>query len=583
MRKRFKFNNLRLRTKIILPLLVPIIMLVISSVIAGIRSREMTSMLMENLYYHMHQSSYWVISANRDLYQALAAQEELLSGKSQNASQSKAFYNENVQQAYAHVQQAKDLMSKSAFFLGNNQTAERNAKVVQAFETFETNFNTWKSLYNADSNTLKDRAQSAAAFEYAHGALELVDGLINEYTQEFMAEVPKVATRSLQASRISTGVALIISLSIAIIFIANISKRTRLAMALIQKTSNFDLTHDPVYNGFAQEKDEFGQIIKAEEKTRTALRDMIKKILQETQKLTLAVQETNAHMQYLEEDITNISTTTQELSATMEETASSSEEMNTTSKEIEAAIQSIAERAQSGVHVATEISRRAEELDKSFRASFENSSTMIENARLKLEQALEESKAVEQIGNLAESILQITSQTNLLALNAAIEAARAGENGKGFAVVANEIRALAENSKRAVAEIQRVTQVVTQSVDHLSESSYELLSFVDNEVSKDYHAMLSTTQQYDKDSDIINGLVTDFSATSQQLLASIHNMTNVINEVTKAANEGAEGTNNIAEKTSAAVDNANQVLERINSASDGARFLKDMVAQFRID
>lgn len=583
MRKRFKFNNLRLRTKIILPLLVPIIMLVISSVIAGIRSREMTSMLMENLYHHMHQSSYWVISANRDLYQALAAQEELLSGKSQNASQSKAFYNENVQQAYAHVQQAKDLMSKSAFFLGNNQTAERNAKVVQAFETFETNFNTWKSLYNADSNTLKDRAQSAAAFEYAHGALELVDGLINEYTQEFMAEVLKVATRSLQASRISTGVALIISLSIAIIFIANISKRTRLAMALIQKTSNFDLTHDPVYNGFAQEKDEFGQIIKAEEKTRTALRDMIKKILQETQKLTLAVQETNAHMQYLEEDITNISTTTQELSATMEETASSSEEMNTTSKEIEAAIQSIAERAQSGVHVATEISRRAEELDKSFRASFENSSTMIENARLKLEQALEESKAVEQIGNLAESILQITSQTNLLALNAAIEAARAGENGKGFAVVANEIRALAENSKRAVAEIQRVTQVVTQSVDHLSESSYELLSFVDNEVSKDYHAMLSTTQQYDKDSDIINGLVTDFSATSQQLLASIHNMTNVINEVTKAANEGAEGTNNIAEKTSAAVDNANQVLERINSASDGARFLKDMVAQFRID
>ena len=53
--------------------------------------------------------------------------------------------------------------------------------------------------------------------------------------------------------------------------------------------------------------------------------------------------------------------------------------------------------------------------------------------------AIQESKAIEQIGVLTESILSLTAQTNLLALNAAIEAARAGEAGKGFAVVTNEI------------------------------------------------------------------------------------------------------------------------------------------------
>ena len=57
----------------------------------------------------------------------------------------------------------------------------------------------------------------------------------------------------------------------------------------------------------------------------------------------------------------------------------------------------------------------------------------------KLNQAIEESKSVDQVNSLTDDILSISAQTNLLALNASIEAARAGEAGKGFAVVADEI------------------------------------------------------------------------------------------------------------------------------------------------
>lgn len=76
------------------------------------------------------------------------------------------------------------------------------------------------------------------------------------------------------------------------------------------------------------------------------------------------------------------------------------------------------------------------------------------------------------INQVIGSIQGITEQTNLLALNASIEAARAGEHGKGFAVVAEEVRKLAEQSKKE-------TEVIKGIVRSIIDESEQTVSIIE--------------------------------------------------------------------------------------------------------
>jgi methyl-accepting chemotaxis protein len=69
-------------------------------------------------------------------------------------------------------------------------------------------------------------------------------------------------------------------------------------------------------------------------------------------------------------------------------------------------------------------------------------------------------KDMKEIQSITKGMAGISEQTNLLALNAAIEAARAGAAGKGFAVVAEEVRKLADQSRKASVTINQIADKI---------------------------------------------------------------------------------------------------------------------------
>ncbi len=329
-------------------------------------------------------------------------------------------------------------------------------------------------------------------------------------------------------------------------------------------------------------KDDFGELATAMEVTKQAIKLLVGGVQGEVTSIERVVNEVNKKVILLNNGIEEIASTTEELSASMEETAASSEEMAATSREIQHAIKDITEKSQQGAGQAEQINKRATKIKQETQQAKEKSVVIHHQIRDKLYKALEKAQVVEQIQRLSDSIMNITKQTNLLALNASIEAARAGDAGKGFAVVATEITNLANQSKNTVIQIQEITENVIEAVSHLAQGSKELLEYVGTDVSKDYDAFLEVVDAYSEDANYVDELVTDFSSTAQELMASIDNIMVAIDEVTKATAEGAMGTTNIAQKNSNIMVASNEVVAGIEESMKSSLVLQKEISQFSI-
>lgn len=404
---------------------------------------------------------------------------------------------------------------------------------------------------------------------------DYIDDQIAALEADFTRDVDSTRNKFVVLAAAVGAVMVVLLLLIA----SSIVKPLKRSLGYIHAMEKGDFSQ-PLDKDLLERKDDFGLLSVSLESMRSEMGSLIGDVKEEAVGIAGMIQDIDANVKALEEEIENVSATTEQLAAGMQETAASSEEINAMSHEIEDAAKGIATRSQDGAAEADDIRERAMKIKEDSDENDKRTKEVHEEIESSLTKALEDIKVVEQIGVLAESIMDITGQTNLLSLNASIEAARAGEAGKGFAVVADEIRGLAEQSQAAVGNIQEVTQNVTKAVENLAEDSKRLLEFVGNDVVKSLADFGNMAESYKSDASNVDALVTDFSASSEELLASIGGVMDAITEVSKAATEGATGTTDIAEKTAVVVEKASDIKEKAAAARASAEELQKNVEKF---
>lgn len=187
----------------------------------------------------------------------------------------------------------------------------------------------------------------------------------------------------------------------------------------------------------------------------------------------------------------------------------------------------------------------------------------------------EMAKNTANIRNVTSIITAIAEQTNLLALNAAIEAARAGEHGKGFAVVAEEVRNLAEQSKKSTEEIGRMVDTIISDVTKVVDTTAQGNKRVEE-------GLLSTKKTNAIFVDIENATsgVSEKVATVSSAVEQIRAMTEEVaagaSHVEELANQSAAE----AQSTSAATEEQLASNEQITSS---AQTLARLAEQLRND
>jgi methyl-accepting chemotaxis protein len=93
---------------------------------------------------------------------------------------------------------------------------------------------------------------------------------------------------------------------------------------------------------------------------------------------------------------------------------------------------------------------------------------------------------------------------------------------------------------------------------------------------------VNVAKAYTEDAMYIDGIITDFSATSEELLASIQNIMTSVTEVARAASEGATGTGDIAEKIASITDKSSEVTKQVEASKAGSESLKTEIEKFTI-
>lgn len=462
-----------------------------------------------------------------------------------------------------------------------------NAKELELLEELSVRAKELKGYQDEILNlSVNNQNTESYALYVSNGAplLNTIDDLYTELIQVNSDAAKTVNKENGQEFRSSITLLVSIILFAIIIYVIFssfilrlISKPIRDLEVLMKKAEDGDLTVQSTYNS----KDEMGSLSHSFNEMLNQLRNIIMKVRESSdqvaassEQLMASAEETNKASEHIAEASTLLASRADSTVVGTESVSISMQEMAMGIGNIASSISLVSEHS----NTTTEESQKGNiALNKTISQMKAINDVVLSSATIIKDlgsRSTEIEKIVAVISGLAE-------QTNLLALNASIEAARAGEHGKGFSVVANEVKKLAEESRKSaelithlIHDIQNNTMNAVASMDECTQEVKSGLDLIDD-TGKSFGKILNSSSDVSSQSQ-------EVSATIEQLSASVEQMASSILDISQKAKDSSLNSQNVAAGAEEQLASMEEITASAHALANMAEELKEMVTLFKI-
>lgn len=275
-----------------------------------------------------------------------------------------------------------------------------------------------------------------------------------------------------------------------------------------------------------------------------------------------------------------LSTLAGSLSRAIQKVANNAVIINSSAADIKGDVRDMAEECSAIMDYSSAMKIRANEMEAAAQTNTEVIQKKAVDILKVLEEAIKNSKSVDQVTKLTKDIVEISSTTNLIALNASIEAMRAGEAGKGFAVVASEIKSLAGSCSETAGRIQEINQIVTNAVHNLSKHSQDMADYLSETILTEFQEFVCSGRQYKEDAEYVKEMIDAFNSRTDRLRNSMSEIAASIDGITRAIDDGAAGITGVAGSTKSLVEDMADITGRMDTNREIVKELKKQMGVF---